>query len=134
MLGGLLAALALAACAGGATDLPEEFLGRWYYMGSSGGLDGSGLGDAAVGYIVINPDGTLTHHDEDGTLVAARRFRASVGRTIFSAEDGWFLTFDDTMPEVISVSEDGQTMSLSENVYDGYQRGFRRNRSPGNGG
>jgi len=65
---GCLVLALLPACAGAQPDsLPEEYLGRWYYTGSSGGITGDTVDDAASGYIVINADGTIDEHQEDGT-------------------------------------------------------------------
>jgi hypothetical protein len=106
--------------------LPDEYLGRWYYMGSSGGITGAGMGDEATGDIVIHSDNTMDHHREDGALVGTTSFAADRGPTIFSIEDQWVLDRESATPEVITVSEDGQTMFLSENVYDGFARAYAR--------
>ena len=75
-------ALVAASCSGERSPaLPEEFLGQWYYTGSSGGLTGRGLGDAASGYIVIRADGALERHEEGGTLADTTRFTAGRGKT-----------------------------------------------------
>mgnify|MGYP001334061953 CR=1 FL=1 len=109
-------------------SLPEEYLGRWYYMGSSGGITGAGMGDEGTGYIVIHSGNVIDHHQEDGTLVSTATFAVSRGPTIFSSEDQWILDSDSAAPDVITVSDDGQTMSLSENVYDGFGRMYARSR------
>ena len=127
--GGLaLMASSMCATAPPLTSLPEEYLGRWYYMGSSGGISGAGTGDAGTGYVVIHADNTLTRHEEDGTLVGTAEFTVHRGPTIFSSEDQWILNLAGAEAEVIAVSEDGQTMSLSENVYDGFGRTYARAR------
>jgi len=121
--------LAAAGCSGGqGATLPEEFLGQWYYVGSSGGITGKGLGDAAAGYLVIRADGTLERHGEDGALTETTRTTATRGRTIFSEEEQWMLTSEGGVPEVIRLSADGQTMTLAENVHDGFSRSFARSR------
>ena len=129
-----LATLSLGALLGCASpsssqdSLPERYLGQWYYMGSSGGIDGGGMRDEPTGYIVIHPDNTVDHHAEDGTLTASTSFELGRGSTIFSTEEQWILNPSSAVPEVIVVSEDGRAMFLSENVYDGYQRGYARAR------
>jgi hypothetical protein len=126
---GGLALASLTACVDARTSgLPDEYLGRWYYMGSSGGIAGDGMGDEVNGYIVIQSDNTIDHHEEDGTPVATTEFTVGRGPTIFSTEDQWVLNPESMVPEVIMVSEDGRTMSLSENVYDGFGRAYARSR------
>lgn len=121
--------VALAGCADAQTSgLPEEYLGRWYYLGSSGGITGDGAGDPGVGYLVIQADNTMDQHDDDGTLVATMQFSVARGQTIFSTEDQWILNSESVVPEVITVSADGRTMALSENVYDGFSRAYARSR------
>ncbi len=119
-------------CASGCSDsnlsLPAGFLGQWYETESGGGLTGEGTGAVASGYIVIQPGGSIDHHAEDGTLVRTTRFALSRGRTIFSTEDLWILDPADGVPEVIQLSADGGTLSLSENVYDGFGRTYARSR------
>ncbi len=127
-----LALVAFSACSASETaSLPEEYLGQWYYVGSSGGIAGSGMGDEP-GYIVIHPDNTIDHHEEDGTRVSTTEFTPLRGPTIFSSEDQWLLGRAGESPEVVSevitVSEDGQTMSISDNVYDGFGRSYTRSR------
>jgi hypothetical protein len=119
---------ATAACSQG--PLPDEYLGTWYYTGSSGGFAGDGMGDPATGYIVITADNTIESYDDDGEPVATRTFTVSRDRTIFSAEEQWILDLgsDMAIAEVIQVSDDGQLMSLAENVYDGFQRSYGRSR------
>jgi hypothetical protein len=126
--GGLVLA-ALSSCATAQpTSLPDEYLGRWYYMGSSGGITGMRIADEATGYIVIHSDNTIDHHEDDGSLVRTTDFTVDRGPTIFSSEDQFVLGHESGTPEVIAVSEGGQTMTLSENVYDGFQRAYARSR------
>lgn len=120
--------LGLSACADApASPLPDEYLGRWYYLGSSGGITGGGLGDEPTGFIVIHGD-MIDRHAEDGTLLSTRTFTASLGPTIFSTEDEWVLDAERAVPEVIRLSDGGRTMTLSENVHDGYTRVYDRSR------
>ena len=128
----LVAALAMlgtvSACA--QTSLPDEFLGTWYYMGSSGGISGEGVGDEPTGYMVIKADNTIDSHRDDGELIGTSEFTVSRGETIFSVDEQWILNLgsDIAIAEVIQVSDDGQYMSLAENVYDGFQRSYARSR------
>ncbi len=131
-----LVAAVLAACATSASpngpSLPEEFRGRWYYTGSSGGIAGDGAGDAATGYIVIKADNTIDHHKEDGTRVSTSTFTPSRGKTIYTSDDQWLMTpaggsaLD--VPEVIRVSADGKTLTIADNAYDGFTKSYVRSR------
>jgi hypothetical protein len=126
--GGLVLAAVSACATAQPTSLPDEYLGRWYYMGSSGGIAGTGLTDEATGHIVIHSDNTIDHHAEDGSLVRTTEFTVDRGPTIFSTEHQFVPGRESGTPEVIVVSEGGQTMTLSENVYDGFQRAYARSR------
>lgn len=129
---GLAVALLTGCIVSQATSLPEAYLGRWYYVGSSGGITGRGMGDDPTGYIVIHPDNTLDQHDENGTHVDTTTFSVHRGPTIFSSEDQWVLSRGSAspavVPEVITVTEDGQMLSLADNVYDGFVRSYARSR------
>jgi hypothetical protein len=107
-------------------SLPDEYLGRWYFEGSSGGITGAGLGGEAEGYIVILSDNRIEHHEDGGALVGVNEFTASRGPTIFSTEEQWILNRGVETTEVITYSDDGQTMTLSENAYDGFARSYAR--------
>lgn len=63
-----------------------------------------------------------------GTLTESTAYTASRGPTIFSTEDQWIIDRGNGMQEVVIVSEDGKTMSLAENVYDGFGRAYARSR------
>jgi hypothetical protein len=110
-------------------SLPEEYLGQWYYTGSGGGIDGKGMGDEATGYIIIHADGTVEVYRDDDSLVNKTAFTVVRDKTIFSSENCWMLRPEGGAPsQVILVSEDGLTMSLQENVYDGFGRSYSRSR------
>jgi len=109
-------------------SLPQEYLGKWYYTGSSGGITGEGGGDAAAGYWVIQSDGTIDLYQEDGALIGSTRFTVARGPTIFSRDEQWILEREGGIPEVITVSSDGKALSLAENVYDGFLRTYVRAR------
>ena len=70
--------LVVLAAAGGCSlegnSLPDEYLGQWYYTGSSGGIAGDGMGDEPSGWIVINADNTIDRFDDDGTLLGTDAF------------------------------------------------------------
>lgn len=107
--------------------LPSSHLGKWYYTGSSGGMDGKGMRDKAEGYIVIKSD-RMINYDRRGKQLSTIAFTVSREKTIFATEKQLMLRLTAGMPKVINVSKDGKSMSLSENVYDGYSRHFSRSR------
>lgn len=127
----LLVALLVAAACGtsgsaGSHALPEAFLGRWRATGTSGGLDGEGMGAApSRGHVVIHRD-RLETFDASGALESSVALVASRGATILSAEEQWLVRCGDGEPEVIRLSEDGRTLTLCENAYDGLVRHFER--------
>jgi len=121
----------LAGCVPGVAapqTLPDEYLGQWYYLGSSGGIGGDGMGDEATGWIVIDADNTIDSFGDDGSLIGSSRFDPFQARSIFSAEEVWHLNSGGGFSQVILISDDGENMSLSENVYDGFSLGYARSR------
>ena len=122
-----IALAAAAACASERSVLPEAYLGRWYYAGSSGGIAGDGLGDEPTGYIEIGGDGTIATFEEDGTLVGTGAYEAALGETIFSSEPLWVLRTGG-IEQAAFFSDDAQRLTLSDNVYDGFSRSYVRSR------
>jgi hypothetical protein len=108
-------------------SLPEEVLGQWYFLGSSGGIDGDRGNDEATGYIVLH-EGRMDVHGEGGALTRQDTFSPSRGKTISSDEDLWILNFERGEAHVVLVSPDGQTMSLSPNAYDSIGQDYSRTR------
>lgn len=109
------------------TALPEDYLGQWYYTGSSGGISGDGAGDAATGYIVITPRNTIERYEDDGRLIATESFELAHGETIFSSDPRWILREADGMDRVIQLYDDG-TLTISDHAYDGFHLGYARGR------
>jgi hypothetical protein len=107
--------------------LPEEVLGRWYFLGSSGGVDGDRGTDEAAGYIVLHKS-RMDVHDEGGALTRQENFSPARGKTIYSVEDLWILNFERGEAHVVLVSPDGQTMSLAPNAYDSIGQNYARTR------
>jgi hypothetical protein len=121
-------ASALGACGSSFPDsLPKDVLGQWYFLGSSGGIDGDRGTDEATGYIVLH-EARMDVHSESGALTRQRTFSVSRGRTIYSEEDLWILNFEGAEAQVVLVSPDGQTMSLSPNAYDSIGQNYSRTR------
>jgi hypothetical protein len=121
-------AVGLGACGSSpSSSLPEDVLGQWYVLGSSGGIDGNRGTHEATGYIVLH-EGSMDVYSEGGALTRRVVFSASRGKTIYSEEDLWILTFEGAEPHVVLVSPDGQTMSLSPNAYDCIGQNYARAR------
>lgn len=119
---------ALGACGSGPSNsLPEEVLGQWYFLGSSGGIDGDRGNDEAKGYIVLH-QGRMDVHGDGGALTRQETFSPSRGKTIYADEDLWILNFEGGEAYVVLVSPDGQTMSLSPNAYDSISQDYSRTR------
>jgi hypothetical protein len=108
-------------------SLPDDYLGQWYYLGSSGGITGGGLGDEATGWIVIDDDNSIAQYDDSGVQVGTESFTLTFGPSIFSEDDVWILTAPSELDRVIQVHPDG-AMSIAHNVYDGYQFSYGRSR------
>lgn len=120
--------VAFGACSSRPSDsLPEDVLGRWYFLGSSGGIDGDRGTAEATGYIVLH-EGRMDVHGEGGAITRQEAFLASRGKTIYSEEDLWILNFESEVAQVVVVSPDGQTMSLSPNAYDSIGQVYSRAR------
>jgi hypothetical protein len=120
--------VALGACGSSPSDsLPEEVLGQWYFLGSSGGIDGDRGADEATGYIVLH-EGRMDVHSEGGALTRQEAFSASRGKTIYAEEDLWILNFEAAEAHIVLVSPDGQSMSLSPNAYDSIGQNYSRAR------
>jgi hypothetical protein len=120
--------VALGACSSRPSNsLPEEVLGQWYFLGSSGGIDGDRGNDDASGYIVLH-EGRMDVHVDGGALTRQETFSPSRGKTIYSDEDLWILNFERREARVVLVSPDGQTMSLSPNAYDSIGQDYSRTR------
>lgn len=109
------------------THLPDEYLGAWEYLGSSGGITGQGAGDPATGSIVITTDNTIERWNEDGQRESVTDFELRRGTSIFGPDEVWLLSPSSGLDQVIRLHEDG-TMTLSDNVYDGFQFLYARSR------
>jgi hypothetical protein len=127
--------LGLAACgddaptsAPGPLTLPAAFLGSWELVGTSGGIDGKGLptpAGAKPARIVIAAKNTFERLAPDGS-VSAQRFVVKRGKTIFSADDQWMIVLADGALELVLQLEPDGTLSMSENVFDGYGTSYKR--------
>ncbi len=109
-------------------SLPDAYLGRWYYVGTSGGIAGTSHGEPDGSSIVITGANEIESYDAEGALIGSVSFEPTWGSSIFSTENDWILDAAGELPRVISLYEDGETMSLSDNVYDGFSSSYRRTR------
>jgi len=110
------------------TSLPDEYLGRWYYVETSGGIAGTSHGAPDGSSIVITAANQIESYDPEGARVGSVSFELTHGSSIFSTENEWILEAPRELPRVIRLYENGTTMSLSDNVYDGFSTSYRRNR------
>jgi hypothetical protein len=116
----------ITACNHAATDsLSDDFLGVWYYTGSSGGIEGQGLGSKGVHRVVIRADRTIEVYDTPEEPSRVVRFDADLGETI-AGDRAWFLRSGEGIPEVIRLSDDRQTMTLADNHVEGFIWHFAR--------
>lgn len=120
---GLAVVLALSL---GRGSLPEGYLGRWYLAGTGGGIAGDVLEGATGASIVVTADNEIEHYAPDGSLVSTEKFTLSRGSSIFGSEDEWILDAGSALPRVIRLDDD--TLSISENVYDGFGSWYTRTR------
>jgi hypothetical protein len=121
-----VAASCITACDRARTgSLPDAFLGTWYYTGSSGGLDGRGLGSKGVHRIVIHADRTLEVFETADGPSRLVRFDATRGETI-AGNKAWFLRSGTDLPEVLRLSDDEQTMAMADNHVEGIIWHFAR--------
>ena len=109
----------------GPAGLPEEFLGRWFFAGSSGGISGEGAGGEAGASIVITEENRIDRYAADATLVTTESFMPSRGKSIYGPEEVWLLDASSEVPRVITLDPDG-VLSISDNVYDGFSTTYRR--------
>ncbi|MGI9625840.1 MAG: hypothetical protein ACR2QM_03315 [Longimicrobiales bacterium] len=126
-----LLSITTAACQTG-TRLPDEFLGRWYHLETSGGIQGETVQERTPGWIVITAENQIQHHAANGTLTSTEAFELSRGSTIFSAEDGWILGTPRQTNQTLAVTRTiwlaGETLTIADNVYDGFGSTYARDR------
>lgn len=120
-----------AALACGCADGPlvAELVGTWEWTGTSGGIAGDtrlpGPDDPRV-TVEFVADGTARFR-RDGEVAREQRFRLVREATIYDADPLPVLYFDDEdLGRVVRISADGERLSLSDNVYDGFSLEYRR--------
>lgn len=105
--------------------LPAEYLGRWYFDGRSGGIEGREVAAADGSWIQVTPLNTIEYYSPDGRLGSTEAFEPTRGRSIFSESDVWILGAPDSIERVIQVHPEG-VLTISENVYDGFGSNYTR--------
>lgn len=120
--------MAATACGGGSDPVPELF-GTWEWVGTSGGVGGDSRAprpDDPTITVCFAPDGTAAF-SRDGEVAREQRYRVSTEATIFGPEALPVLYFDDEdMGRVLRIEDSGSTLTLSDNVYDGFSLHYRR--------
>ena len=124
-----LATATVLSCGGGAATSVPELIGTWEWVGTSGGIAGDsrlpGPDDPRV-TVEFSADGTATFR-RDGEVARQQRYRLASEGTIFASEDQPVLYFDaEDMGRVVRIDETGRTLTLSDNVYDGFSLEYRR--------
>ncbi|MEK6254487.1 MAG: hypothetical protein N2B05_07335 [Gemmatimonadales bacterium] len=120
--------LSLSACGGGSDPVPELF-GTWEWVGTSGGITGDSRtprpDDPAV-TVRFDPGGTAVF-SRDGEVAREQRYRLSSEVTIFGPEELPVLYFDDEdLGRVVRIEDSATTLTLSDNVYDGFSLQYGR--------
>ncbi len=108
--------------------LPAAFLGTWESTGTSGGLDGTSLPRKerrGRERIVIGAANTLLRQGPPVTR-SIQPFTVRKGKTIFSSEPQWMILLQPGDQEFVLQLGPDDTLSMSENVYDGYGTSYRR--------
>lgn len=107
--------------------LPDEFHGRWYFGGTSGGIAGEQTVFADGSWIVITPGNTIERYSAEGRLTSTEHVEPTRGRSIFTGAEGWILGGGTAIDRVIEVRPDG-ILTISDNVYDGFGSTYTRAR------
>ena len=104
-------------------------MGTWEWAGTSGGIAGDtrlpGPDDPRV-TVEFAADGTARFR-RDGEVAREQRYRLVREATIYDADPLPVLYFDDEeLGRVVRITADGATLTLSDNVYDGFSLEYRR--------
>lgn len=110
-----------------ARRLPDEFHGRWYFGGTSGGIAGAQTAVADGSWIVVTPHNTIERYSAEGRLTSTERFEPTRGRSIFTGGEGWILGGGASIERVIEVHAEG-VLTIADNVYDGFGSTYTRTR------
>ena len=116
------------ACGGGSDPVPELF-GTWEWVGTSGGITGDSRTPRPEDPVITVrfASGGTAVFSRDGEVAREQRYRLSSEVTIFGPEALPVLYFDDEdVGRVVRIEDSGTTLTLSDNVYDGFMLEYRR--------
>ena len=108
------------------SGLPAEYLGRWYFQSTSGGIEGREVAVADGSWIVIT-DAAIERYSADGRLESTEALDLTRGRSIFSGKEAWLLQGPDSNERVLEVHSQG-VLTISDNAYDGFGSRYTRSR------
>ena len=120
--------LSLSACGGGSDPVPDLF-GTWEWVGTSGGITGDSRTPRPEDPVITVrfASGGTAVFSRDGEVAREQRYRLSSEVTIFGPEALPVLYFDDEdMGRVVRIEDSGTTLTLSDNVNDGFALQYRR--------
>jgi hypothetical protein len=96
----------------------DGLYGTWDLSQSSGGFSGEGIpGTAESHQQIVFTEGQVAEYYRAGDLVRTRRFIVTTGDTIFGRKH--LIQFDDGEILIVELLDEN-TLSLSENEYDGF--------------
>ena len=118
-------------------DVPVDLFGTWEYTGTSGGIAGESRvprpSDPRI-TVEFRRDGTAVFR-RDGEVARTLRYRIANEPSIYHGADMPVLYYDEeALGRVIQVLDEGRTLSLSDNVYDGLSLTYRRIAGPEDSG
>lgn len=116
------------ACGGASEPVPELF-GTWEWVGTSGGITGDSRTPQPEDPVITVrfARGGTAVFSRDGEVAREQRYRLSSEVTIFGPEALPVLYLDDEdMGRVVRIEDSGTTLTLSDNVYDGFSLHYRR--------
>jgi hypothetical protein len=122
--------VACGASGGEAVDnIPPGLIGTWRWQETSGGIAGTteraGEGQP-VRTIEFRRDGTAVFRLDDA-VTATREFAVREVQSIFDGKPRAALFYEEgSGGEIIRLSGDGQTLTLSQNAYDGFSSRYTR--------
>ena len=128
-LAGLTVLVLTAGCEGTGRPLVPGLFGTWEWTGTSGGIAGDSRSpqpDDPRITVRFGPDGKALFM-RDGSVAREQSYRLASEATIFGPDERPVLYFDDDeLGRVVRIDEAGSTLSLSDNVYDGFSLHYHR--------
>jgi hypothetical protein len=109
-----------------ALRLPDAYYGTWELAGSSGGMDGRGE-EVPEGILLVLTKDHVAERHVPGKPVSRCNFTVRRGKTIYDSEPGWFIEAAGIgLSGVITVTDGGEDLTISDNHYDGFSSHYRR--------